>query len=158
MSLTGLGEAFAFGSAVINKIFPDPAQRAQAQQALTKLAQDGELEPLRLAFSAIVAEAQSRDPFTSRARPAFLYVVYIYLLAAIPIGVLSIFAPEAATQIANGVKAWLAAIPGELYALFGTGYLGYGVYRTIDKRTQQATGEKAISTLRSDPRGLFAAE
>jgi len=147
MSLSGLGEVANLGTAIINKIFPDPAERDKATQALNKLAQDGELEPLRLSFNAIIAEAKSSDPFTSRARPSFLYVVYIYILAGIPIGILSVFEPQAATQIASGVTAWLKSIPGELYALFGTGYLGYTVSRSYDKG-RLITGGKRLSDLK----------
>ena len=35
-------------------------------------------------MQAIVAEAQSADPRTSRARPSFLYVMYALLIWSIP--------------------------------------------------------------------------
>ena len=37
-------------------------------------------------MSAIVAEANSSDPWTSRARPSFLYLIYVLLLFAVPMG------------------------------------------------------------------------
>jgi hypothetical protein len=46
MDLTGLGSLFDFGSKVIERIFPDPAQRAQATLELQKLQQTGELAKL----------------------------------------------------------------------------------------------------------------
>ena len=120
-------------SKAIDRFVPDPAQRAAAKLALANADRDGNLNEIKVGLSAIIAEAGSTDPWTSRARPAFLYVVYIMILAGIPMGILSAFNPEMAVQIASGMKAWLAAIPGELYALFGAGYLGYTHYRSVDK-------------------------
>ncbi len=79
-------------------------------------------------------EAKSADPWTSRARPSFLYVVYTFILAAIPMGFLFAFEPETAEAVTEGVRLWLAAIPGEMWALFGAGYLGYSGMRSYDKR------------------------
>jgi hypothetical protein len=134
MDLIGIGTA-AVGviGKVIDKVFPDPVQAAIAKAELVKLQQDGELKELEIRMSAIIAEAQSKDPYTSRARPSFLYVMYALILAAIPMGVLHAFNPELAVSIATGMKAWLEALPEQLWWLFGTGYLGYTVARTIDK-------------------------
>jgi hypothetical protein len=134
MDLIGIGTA-AVGviGKVIDKVFPDPVQAAIAKAELVKLQQDGELKELEIRMSAIIAEAQSKDPYTSRSRPSFLYVMYALILAAIPMGVLHAFNPELAVSIATGMKAWLAAIPEELWWLFGVGYLGYTGARTIDK-------------------------
>jgi hypothetical protein len=85
-------------------------------------------------LSAIVAEAQSEDPWTSRARPSFLYMCYVLILAAIPAGILSAVAPETAAAIIEGFRAWLAAIPDEIVALMAAGYLGYTGARSLDKR------------------------
>lgn len=73
------------------------------------------------------------DGFTRRARPTFLYVMYVLLLAAMPVGLLAAFRPAAAQAIAAGMRAYFAAIPEPLYALFGTGYLGYTVAREWGK-------------------------
>jgi hypothetical protein len=134
MDLIGIGTA-AVGviGKVIDKVFPDPVQAALAKAELVKLQQDGELKELEIRMSAIIAEAQSKDPWTSRARPSFLYVMYALILAAIPMGVLHAYNPELAVSIAAGLKAWLEALPEELWWLFGAGYLGYTGARTIDK-------------------------
>jgi hypothetical protein len=43
-----------------------------------------------------------------------------------------------ATKIAEGLKAWLAAIPNELWAVFGIGYTGYTVARSAwDKKVNK---------------------
>lgn len=73
------------------------------------------------------------DRWTARARPSFLYVMYALLLWAIPMGIVAAFRPMIAAQIARGMVAYWAAIPEPLYALFGTGYLGYTVARTWGK-------------------------
>jgi Holin of 3TMs, for gene-transfer release len=118
---------------LIDKIIPDPQARDRAKLELLRLEGSQEMETLRTQLSAIVAEAQSTDPWTSRARPSFLYVMYALLLWAIPMGLLSAFRPDMARGVAEGMNAYLAGIPEPLYALFGTGYLGYTAARTWGK-------------------------
>jgi len=124
---------FAIGGKLIDKLFPDPEQRAKAQLELLKMQQSGELESVKVQLSAIIAEAQSADPWTSRARPSFLYVVYILLLAAIPMGILTVFNASAADSLTLGFKAWLGAIPDSILTLFGTVMTGYVVGRSWEK-------------------------
>ena len=125
---------FEVGSKLLDKFFPDPAERAQKQLELLQLQQTGELKELETRMSAILAEANSEDPWTSRARPSFLYVIYVMILMSIPMGVLSAFEPQMADAIASGMQKWLAAIPEDLYVLFGIGYVGYAGARTWEKR------------------------
>ncbi|NOQ51827.1 MAG: hypothetical protein GQ578_06395 [Desulfuromonadaceae bacterium] len=132
--VTGLGSVFDFGGKLLDKLFPDPAEKAAAQAKLMQLQQTGDLKELEIRMSAIIAEAQSADPWTSRARPTFMYVIYLMILASIPMGVLAAFAPAQASAIASGMQAWLAAIPDGLWATFGIGYTGYSVARSIDKK------------------------
>ncbi|TKD51798.1 holin family protein [Sphingomonas baiyangensis] len=120
-------------AAIIDKIIPDPKARDAAKLELLKLEGAHELEALRTQLSAIVAEAQSPDPWTSRARPSFLYVMYALLLWSIPMGLISAVQPDMGAAIARGMTAYLAGIPEELYALFGTGYLGYTAARAWGK-------------------------
>lgn len=84
----------------------------------------------------VMAEASSTDKWTSRGRPMFLYVIYILILSAVPMGIVYAISPNASANIVTGFKAWLDAIPNELYGLFGVGYLGYGAFRTIDKKVK----------------------
>ena len=121
---------------LIDKIIPDPAARDQAKLELLRLDDSQEMEAIRTRMTAIVAEANSADPWTSRARPSFLYVMYALLLWAIPMGLIAAARPEMAKSIADGMNAYLAGIPEPLYALFGTGYLGY----TAAKAWGQAKG------------------
>jgi len=119
---------------VLDKVIPDPVEREKAKTEMARMQMDGNLQELEHQLSAIVMEARSADPWTSRARPSFLYVVYAYLLAAIPMGFLFAFQPESAAAVTDGVGQWLAAIPGEMWSLFGIGYLGYTGARSYDKR------------------------
>lgn len=118
---------------IIDKIIPDPKARDAAKLELLKLQGAQEMEAIRTQLSAILAEAQSTDPWTSRARPAFLYVMYALLLWSIPMGLIAAAQPQMADDIASGMNAYLAGIPEPLYALFGTGYLGYTAARTWGK-------------------------
>ena len=120
-------------ASLIDKIVPDPKARDAAKLELVKLQGGQEMEALRTQLSAILAEAQSADPWTSRARPSFLYVIYAIILWAIPMGLIAAVRPEAATNIASGMNAYLNGLPEPLYALFGTGYLGYTAARQWGK-------------------------
>lgn len=129
-----IGGIFDIGGKLLDKFFPDPAERAQKQLELLQMQQAGDLKELEVRMSAILAEASSSDPWTSRARPSFLYVMYVMILASLPMGVLSAFNPDLAAGIAGGMKMWLAAIPEDLYVLFGVGYVGYAGARMFEKR------------------------
>lgn len=110
----------------------EPIDSTKAAELALKAAElESAIEQARL--SVMLAEAASQDKWTSRGRPMFLYVMYIFLLAGLPMGVLSIFRPDTATAIAAGCNAWLSAIPEEMWWLFGAGYLGYSTVRTVDK-------------------------
>jgi len=73
------------------------------------------------------------DRLTSCARPLFLYVMYAMILFALPIGALGAVSPVMARQAAQAAHLYLAGIPEPLYALFGTGYLGYATLRQWGK-------------------------
>jgi len=124
----------SIGLGIIDKVIPDPEQKQKAKMELLKQQADGELKQQEVALSAIIAEASSGDKWTSRARPTFMYVMYILFLSAIPMGFLFAFKPEIAIAVTNGVSQWLNGLPQELYWLFGTGYLGYSTLRTYDKK------------------------
>ena len=133
MSLDPITAGIDLIGKAIDRFVPDPAAAANAKLEMFKATQAGEFKAVEIAMSAIMAEAQSSDPWTSRARPSFLYVVYILILFGLPMGILSAFAPERAAAIAVGFGAWLKAIPDSLYLLFGTVMTGYGISRTVEK-------------------------
>ncbi|KLE35268.1 holin family protein [Aurantiacibacter luteus] len=120
-------------ASIIDKVIPDRDARDRAKLELLALQGTQEMQRIETQLSAIIAEANSQDPWTSRARPSFLYVMYAIILFCIPMGVLSAFSNEAASQIGGGITSYLRGLPGELYALFGTGYLGYTAARQWGK-------------------------
>ncbi|MGE4298314.1 MAG: 3TM-type holin [Desulfovibrionaceae bacterium] len=129
-----IGEILSLGSTILDKLFPDAGERDRQKLRLVELERAGELKELETRYAAIVAEAQSSDPWTSRARPGFLYVMYLLFLASIPFGVVAVFCPDKAATFQQYVSAWFNGLPPELYTLFGAGYLGYSGMRSWDKR------------------------
>jgi len=123
---------------VLKRVLPaekmSESERAgiESQFKLALLAADD--RKLQTRMSAIVAEAKSSDPWTSRARPSMLYVIYIMILWSIPMGIISAVSPETAAAIAEGMRASLDAIPEALWAMAGVVMTGYVAARTVDKR------------------------
>ena len=120
-------------SKLLDKTIPDPQARDRAKLELLKLQGGQEMANITAQMQAIVAEANSSDPWTSRARPSFLYAMYALILWAIPMGLIAAADPQMAKGIGEAMTAYLRGIPEELYALFGTGYLGCTAARTWGK-------------------------
>jgi Holin of 3TMs, for gene-transfer release len=118
---------------LLDKIIPDPKARDQAKLQLIALQGTQDMDALKAQLSAILAEAGSADPWTSRARPSFLYVMYVIILWALPMGLIASVQPAMAAGIAKGMNGYLGGIPDSLWALFGTGYLGYTAARQWGK-------------------------
>jgi hypothetical protein len=117
----------------INKIWPNPTDEAAAQAMIIKANADAALATLQQQMSVMLAEANSSDKWTSRARPSFMYVMYILMLGSIPMGILYGITPKHADLIAIGLQKWLAAIPETMWQMFGFCFLGYSASRTIEK-------------------------
>ena len=118
---------------LLDRIILDAEARDAAKLELLRLQGEQGLDQLHVQVQAAVAKAQPADPWTARARPSFLYVMYALLLWSIPIGLIAALRPVMARDIAGGMSAYLNGLPEPLYALFGTGYLGYTVARTWGK-------------------------
>lgn len=69
----GLIEA---GGRLLDRLIPDPTEREQAKRLLFQ-AEGQALAELQVSISAILVEADVADPWTSRARPTFLYAVIL---------------------------------------------------------------------------------
>jgi hypothetical protein len=121
------------GLGIIDKLIPDREARDKAKLELLRAEQGGQFREMELQLSAIIAEANSADPWTSRARPSFLYVVYTLLLFSLPMGVMTVCNPEAAALFTDGFRAWLGAIPEEILTLFGVVMTGYVAGRSWEK-------------------------
>jgi len=121
------------GMSIIDKLIPDPEAKAKAKLDLMKMQQEGQFKEAEIQMSAILAEANSADKWTSRARPSFLYVVYILMLAGIPMGILFAISPDTAANVTKGFGEWLKAIPSEITDLFKWVMLGYIGGRSYEK-------------------------
>lgn len=119
---------------VIEKIIPNPQAADAAKLELLKLEQAGELDTLKTVLQPFINESANEDKWTSRARPSFMYVMYIMILTAIPMGVLYIFSPDSAKNFGLGVQFWLNAIPKQLWDIFGLCFSVYAVARTHEKQ------------------------
>ena len=129
MDLTGLGSVFDFGSKVIDKIWPDHAQRDAAKLEFFKAQQAGEFKEMeevfelaKLQIGVNLEEAKSPSLFVSGWRPyigwicgtglAYQFLVYPILVAFMP----------KIVQLDMGT----------LLTLLG-GLLGLGTLRTVEK-------------------------
>ena len=117
----------------IDKIWPNPEDKAKAEAVAMAAAADSAVKQLQAAQAVMLAEAQSADKWTSRARPSFLYVIYVLLLWSIPMGIIYAIHPETADHIIIGFQRTLAAIPDSYLQLFGVVMLGYTGSRTFEK-------------------------
>lgn len=129
------------GSAIVNvigntldKVLPDPAQREAARLELEKIQQSSEFKELDARMGAITTEAGSSDPWTSRARPTFMYVFYGIIIALVILApALGVFFPGQMKAFFDNVGAGFKAIPQELWWTFSAGYLGYSAARSYEK-------------------------
>jgi hypothetical protein len=129
----GFDDVVGVGLKILDKVIQDPAQRDSAKLELLKQQQAGTLDELKISMSAILGEAQSGDPWTSRARPTFLYLMYAIIVLAFAGGILGIWFPTHVAHAADNIGRLLGAIPESLWWLFGAGYLGYTGARSFDK-------------------------
>lgn len=127
------GGLFDIGKALIDKLIPDPAANAAAQLELMRLDQNGQLSQLQLQMSAILAEANSQDPWTSRARPTFMYLFYV-LIAFMVMGapMIGVLYPDTMDLFFMNVSKGFNAIPQELWWTFSAGYLGYSGSKSFE--------------------------
>lgn len=128
--MLGIDGIANLASNILDKVYPDPHQRAQAEIEFRK----ADLAEMQVATSAIMAEANSKDPWTSRARPSFLYVMYSVIILCFVGGIVGIWHPDAMQQAAHNIGNMLAAIPDALWTTFTVGYLGYTGARSYDKK------------------------
>jgi hypothetical protein len=60
--------------------------------------------------------------------------MYLVIGFCIPVGLLTIFSPELSDRFISGASLWLAAIPHDLYLMFGGCFAVYVGARSYDKR------------------------
>ena len=128
MSLDPISAALDFGTTLINKLFPDPAQAADAKLKLLELQQSGELAVMTAQTDINKEEAQNASLFVSGWRPAIgwvcaLALFYQYLLKPLAIGILPSF---------GFTVPPLPGLDDNLWQLM-MGMLGMGGLRTFEK-------------------------
>lgn len=130
------GGLFDFAGKVLDKIFPDPAARAQAQMELVKLQQTGELAHLaaetdlakgQMAINQV--EAASSSLFVSGWRPFCGWVCGFGLAYATILQPFALFV----AKLSGSVMA-PPEIDTMLLITVLTGMLGLGVQRTYEKQ------------------------
>lgn len=124
---------FDLGKTLIDRLITDPKANAEAQLKLMELDQTGRLTELQLQMSAILAEANSADPWTSRARPSFLYLFYaIIAFMTMVAPAIGIFYPDTMDLFFMNVGKGFTSIPQELWWAFSVGYLGYAGTKSFE--------------------------
>lgn len=119
--------------AIIDRTITSQSAANRMKLELLTLAAASTPEDAKADTATLLAEVSARDAWTSRARPTFLYVMYALLLWSIPMGLIAGVRPDVADAIARGMTGYLRGLPEPLYALFGTGYLGYTAARLWGK-------------------------
>lgn len=123
-----IGPLFDFGKTIIDRLFPDPAKKAEAELELLKLTQAGDLQKVIGQLEINAREAQSASVFVAGWRPFSGWVGGLGLFyAAIGHPLLGYFAV---------VKGWPVppTIDTEVLLYVLGGMLGLGTLRTYEKK------------------------
>jgi len=132
-----ISAALGIGNRLIDHFWPkseSEAENNKRKAELFALAQQGELKELEISMSAIIAESSSKDKWTSRARPTFMYLFYILIVFLVIIfPMVGIWYNREMITFYENVSAGFQAIPEPMWWTFTTGYLGYTGARTFEK-------------------------
>lgn len=127
------GGLFDVARDLIDKLIPDPTANAEMQLKLMTLDKQGDLQELQTRMSAILAEANSQDPWTSRARPSFMYLFYAIVTFMVMImPMVGIFFPDKMDLFFINVSKGFTAIPEALWWTFTAGFLGYSGSKSLE--------------------------
>ena len=135
MDLTGLGSLFDFGSKLIDRLIPDPAQKSAAAIELAKLQQQGDLAKLAAETDLLKGqldinkiEASSTNWFVAGWRP---FVGWVCGLALAYVAVIDPIARFIALTM--GYKGLFPIIDTTITMQVLLGLLGLGGLRTYEK-------------------------
>lgn len=130
----GVGSIVKNAADVVDRFVETPEEKAKALKELREIEERETGTLLKATHAVIQEEARSEDPWVRRARPTFLWLMYVILgfnYIALPLlNVLSI-------ALNAGITLEPITLPEELYWLFGSAYLGYAGARTWDKLIKQ---------------------
>lgn len=122
-----LGPLFELGKGIIDRLFPDPAQKAAAELELMKMTQDGDLKQIMGQLEINAREAQHPSIFVAGWRPFFGWAGGFGFIYA---------------TIAQPILVWVGATRGwpappdvniDLLWVVVTGMLGLGTLRSVEK-------------------------
>jgi hypothetical protein len=122
-----LGPLFELGKGIIDRVFPDPQQKAAAELELMKLAQDGDMKQILAQLEINAKEAQHTSIWVAGWRPGFGWAGcagFVYATIGQPLLVW-----------VGAIKGWPAPpdINVDLLWVVVTGLLGFGTMRSVDK-------------------------
>lgn len=118
----------SIGNTIITRLFPDPAQAAQAQLALLKMQQDGELAAISGQMEINKVEAGSSSVFVAGWRP---FAGWVCGLGLAYVSILEPILRLTATLV--GYTGEFPSIDTTLTMQVLLGMLGMGGLRTLDK-------------------------
>jgi lysozyme family protein len=131
-------EVGALIDAVLPRQVADPAQREAIRAEVMAAIEARGPAIADDAASLAAADPAATDKWVTRARPSFLYGVYLMVFGAIPFGIAYGLFPEFCGRVVEGVTLFLSAIPELGWYLFGSAYLGYSGLRSWDKKNGAA--------------------
>lgn len=125
-----LGSVFQLGSQLIDRLFPDPQKKAEAELELLKLTQSGDLQVVIAQLQINAKEAEHQSIWVAGWRPFFGWV------GGTAFAYVGIFMPVF-SWIAL-IKGWPAApeIDTEFLWVVISGLLGLGGLRTYEKKNK----------------------
>lgn len=135
MAFDPITSALEIGGKLIDKLIPDPTAKAQAQIALLKMKQDGDLAQLtadtelaKAQLQVNLAEASSSSLFVAGGRPFILWVCGVALANDFVVRPFALFV----SSLLHATASWPSLDVGSLMPLL-LGMLGLGAMRTVEK-------------------------
>lgn len=131
-----LGGVFEVAKSLINKVWPDPAQQAEAQRKLLEMQQTGELAKLaaetdlaKLQIQTNIEEAKSASLLIAGWRP------FVGWIGGAALAYAALLEPvlRFAAQVGFGYTGAFPVIDTDLTMQILFGLLGLGAYRTVEK-------------------------
>lgn len=122
-----LGTVFELGGKIIDRLFPDPAQKAAAELELLKMTQAGDLQTTLAQLEINAREAAHPSIFVAGGRPFFIWIGGVAFAYSV---------------ILQPLLVWVARIKGwpepplpdvDLLWVVVSGLLGLGGFRSVEK-------------------------
>ena len=124
-----ISAALGLGTALINKLFPDPIQAADAKLKLLELQQSGELATMTAQTDINKEEAKSTNWFVAGARPFILWICGFAMLYCTLIEPILRFV----ATVLFGYSGSFPVIDSNFTMQVMFGILGLGAYRSYEK-------------------------